>query len=130
MTAIQFWKNEPNFIPTLIIGIYLTLTFLMISPLWLWELNEAFPVKPVAQFIKQSTPSDTIIYTSFAYSRTSLDFYSDRHILAVDQNKLEELKQKPNYFLLDKENLDKLALTDYQILEKGEGFVLILSNPR
>ncbi|MEB3123545.1 MAG: glycosyltransferase family 39 protein [Snowella sp.] len=130
LTAIQFWKNQANFIPTLIIGIYLTLTFLMISPLWLWELNEAFPVKPVAQFIKQSTPSDTIIYTSFAYSRTSLDFYSDRHILAVDQNKLEELKQKPNYFLLDKENLDKLALTDYQILGKGEGFMLILSNPR
>ena len=130
LTAIQFWKNQPNFIPTLIIGIYLTLSLLMISPLWLWELNEAFPVKPVAQLIKQSTPSNTTIYTSFVYSRTSLDFYSDRHILAVDRSKLEELKQKPNYFLLDEETLGKLNLKSYQNLGKAEGFVLIWSNPR
>jgi 4-amino-4-deoxy-L-arabinose transferase-like glycosyltransferase len=130
LTAIQFWKNQPNFIPTLMIGIYFTLTFLVISPLWLWELNEAFPVKPVAQFIKQFTPSNTTIYTSFAYSRTSLDFYSDRHILAVDHSKLEELKPKPNYFLLDKETLEKLALTNYQILGKTEEFMLIWSNPQ
>jgi hypothetical protein len=102
----------------------------MISPLWLWELNEAFPVKPVAQLIKQFTPSNTTIYTSFAYSRTSLDFYSDRQILAVDQKRLEELKQKPNYFLLDEESLGKLNLNNYQNLGKAEGFVLIWSNPR
>jgi len=101
----------------------------MVSPLWLWELNEAFGVKPVGQLIKQSTPFNTTIYTSFAYSRTSLDFYSDRQILAVDQNRLEELKKKPNYFLLDENILEKLALGNYQILGKAEGFVLIWSNP-
>lgn len=129
LTAFNFWQNQAKFIPILIIGVYLTLTFLMISPLWLWELNEAFPVKPVAQLIKQSTPFDTTIYTSFAYSRTSLDFYSDRQIIAVDQNKLEELTKKTNYFLLDESIFKKLALKNYQMLGKVEEFMLIWSSP-
>ncbi len=129
LTSFQFFKNQPQFIPTLIIGLYLTLTFFLLSPVWVWELNEAFPVKPVAQLIKQSTPENTLVYTSFPYSRTSLDFYSDRHVLAVDENKLKELLAQSSYLLLDEKFFDKIEKKNYRILGKTEAFVLIWSNP-
>ncbi|MEB3309888.1 MAG: glycosyltransferase family 39 protein [Snowella sp.] len=128
-TAFQFFKNRPQFIPALIIGLYLTLIFLMLSPVWVWELNEAFPVKPVAQLIKQSTPENTMVYTSFPYSRTSLDFYSDRHVIAADENKLQDLLTQSSYLLLEEAFFDKIKNKNYRILGKTEGFVLILSNP-
>jgi arginine utilization protein RocB len=101
----------------------------MLSPLWNWELNEAFAVKPVAQLIKSQTPADTIIYSSMPYSRTSLDFYSDRQILAVDEKTIQDLSRKSGYLLLDSANLAKISDQNYQNLGKSGEFVLIKTHP-
>ncbi|MGK7940791.1 MAG: ArnT family glycosyltransferase [Crocosphaera sp.] len=125
LTAQKMKQNSPNFFIILIIGLYASLTLLMISNAWVWELNEAFSVKPVATLIKNNTPPNTIIYTSFAYSRPSLDFYSDRQMLAEDNNRLKELSATTSYLLLDYETLETFQLTNVKILGEVEGFILI-----
>ncbi len=63
---------------------YLVLGLLMSSQSWIWELNEAFPVKPVATLIRAHISPGTKIYTSFAYQRPSLDFYCDCQVIPAD----------------------------------------------
>lgn len=125
LSYVNFLQNNHNFIFTLFVGLYLSLSIFFRSDLWIWELNESFPVKPVATLIKENTPANTVIYTSYAYSRTSLDFYSDRQVIA--QN-LEELKKSAAisfYFLLDPLTLEKLNLNKYKILGNTQDFILI-----
>lgn len=76
-------QRDRNFIPVLFTGMYLVLTLLVSSQSWIWELNEAFPVKPVAALIRANVSPGTQIYTSFAYGRPSLDFYSDCKVTAT-----------------------------------------------
>jgi hypothetical protein len=125
LSYVNFIQNNCNFIFTLFVGLYLSLGMFVISDLWIWELNESFPVKPVAALIQKNTPPNTVVYTSYAYSRTSLDFYSDRQVIA--QN-LEELKKSAAisfYFLLDPLTLEKLNLNKYKILGNAQDFILI-----
>ncbi|MDJ0511743.1 MAG: glycosyltransferase family 39 protein [Crocosphaera sp.] len=128
LTAQKMKQNSTDFVIILIIGLYTSLTLFMISNTWVWELNEAFAVKPVATLIKNNTPLNTIIYTSFAYSRPSLDFYSDRQILAEDNNRLRQLSTTSAYLLLDNETLDTFQLTNVKILGEVGEFVLISTN--
>ncbi|MGL5032712.1 MAG: phospholipid carrier-dependent glycosyltransferase, partial [Microcystaceae cyanobacterium] len=79
--------------------------------------------------IKNQTPPQTLIYTSFAYSRPTLDFYSDRQILAVDDNELKKIAQKSSYLLLEDEVFKTLSLKDYLILGKSGNFTLIKTHP-
>ncbi|BFM39051.1 glycosyltransferase family 39 protein [Synechocystis sp. LKSZ1] len=127
LASTLFLRSQRQAIPVLIGGLYLTLAVLMASPLWNWELNEAFAVKPVAALIAQFTPQKTTIYTSFAYSRPSLDFYSDRLVLAVSRERLRELAQSPHYFLLDDAALEELSLPSAQSLGRSGNFTLIKS---
>ncbi|XTZ10181.1 MAG: ArnT family glycosyltransferase [cyanobacterium endosymbiont of Rhopalodia yunnanensis] len=125
LSYVNFLQNNCNFIFTLFVGLYLSLGIFVISDLWIWELNESFPVKPVAALIQKNTPPNTVVYTSYAYSRTSLDFYSDRQVIA--QN-LEELKKSAAisfYFLLEPLTLEKLNLNKYEILGNTQDFILI-----
>ncbi len=46
-SAKQYLGNSPRFAKTLVMGLYVTLLFLMTTPLWNWEVNEAFAVRPV-----------------------------------------------------------------------------------
>lgn len=125
LTGKKFKDNSSKFAIILIIGLYISLSLFVMSKAWVWELNEAFEVKPVASLIKENTPQNTIIYTSFDYSRPSLDFYSDRQILAKDNNTLEKLATTSSYLLLDKETFDNLKLTDVKILGEVNQFILI-----
>jgi 4-amino-4-deoxy-L-arabinose transferase-like glycosyltransferase len=95
-------QKSNYFIVTLIIGLYLALLTLFNSPHAIWELAEAYPVKPVAKLIKDLTPAKTTIYTSYPYYRPSLNFYSDRLIIPVSETKLQEilLNQKKVYLLI------------------------------
>ncbi len=126
--GISAWKikqNNRHFIPILILGMYLTLSLLMMSKSWIWELNEAFAVKPVGTLIKNNTPPNTKIYTSFYYSRPSLDFYSDRQVIAENiTNLLQNLSNKEVYLLLDENSLVNLNVP-YKILGKTDNFTLI-----
>ncbi len=129
LAAGKIRQNQPIFIPILIVGLYTTLGLFFVSQDWIWELNEAFSVKPVAALIQSHTPSDTVVYTSFAYSRPSLDFYSDRKIIAVDMTSLKQLTSQQSYLLLDQPTLDHLQLVNSLSLGTAEGFTLVMSQP-
>ncbi|HEY9613124.1 MAG TPA: phospholipid carrier-dependent glycosyltransferase, partial [Allocoleopsis sp.] len=95
------------------------------SKSWLWELNEAFPVKPVAALIQSHTPPDAVVYMSFAYGRPSLNFYSDRQVIPADATTLQQLWSTKPYLLLDRAALAALQLMDSVSLGTAEGFTLV-----
>lgn len=128
MMGLAAWyvkQNNRTFIPILLVGMYLILGLLMTSTSWLWELNEAFPVKPVAALVRQQTEPGAIVYTSFGYRRPSLDFYSDRRIVPADRVKLQQLWSTRPYLLLDASTLEALDLPGSVSLGTAEGFTLI-----
>lgn len=125
LAAWQVKQNNPNFIATLLLGMYLTLALLMTSHSWVWELNEAFSVKPVAALIREQTSQGAVIYTSFAYRRPSLDFYSDASVIPADAATLQQLWATQPYFLLDQPTLAALQLPNSVVLGRAEGFTLI-----
>jgi hypothetical protein len=63
------------------------------------------------------------------YSRTSLDFYSDRQILAVDEKAIQDLSRKSGYLLLDATSLAKISAQNYQNLGESGEFTLIKTHP-
>jgi len=79
MGAILAERGDGQFLKILFWGSYISLLLLMKSNYWVWELWQAYPVKPVAAMIEKANPAAKKIYTSFPYHRPSLDFYSDRH---------------------------------------------------
>lgn len=129
LVAWRIQKSDRRFIPILFLGTYLSLFLFFNSHSWVWEINEAFPVKPVAELIRKNTPSDITVYTSFGYSRPSLDFYSDRRVISVDKMKLQQLQSKRVYLLLERSTLDTLKLTNFISLGRANEFHLILSQP-
>ncbi len=116
---------DRNFIPVLFSGMYLVLALLMSSQSWIWELNEAFPVKPVAELIRANVSPGTQIYTSFAYSRPSLDFYSDCKVIAATVPVLQKMLSNKSYLLLDNEALQQINLTGSKIIGSAKEFTLI-----
>ncbi|NET73503.1 MAG: glycosyltransferase family 39 protein [Sphaerospermopsis sp. SIO1G2] len=127
ITSMLVGKYNRNFILTLFIGMYLVLLLLMSSESWIWELNEAFPVKPVAELIRQYVPAGSKIYTSFRYSRPSLDFYSNCQIIATSIPQLQEMLDSESYLLVENESLNQLNLNQGEILGKVNGFTLVSS---
>ncbi|MEA5616315.1 glycosyltransferase family 39 protein [Cronbergia sp. UHCC 0137] len=123
-------QHNRNFIPLLFSGIYLVLLLLMSSQSWIWELNEAFPVKPVAALIQANVPPGEKVYTSFGYNRPSLDFYSNSQVLSTPVTVLQERLSNQSYLLVDKENLQKLNLTQSKVIGEANGFTLILPKGR
>jgi 4-amino-4-deoxy-L-arabinose transferase-like glycosyltransferase len=118
-------RQHRNFIPVLFAGMYLVLLLLMSSKSWIWELNEAFPVKPVAALIRQNIPAGIKIYTSFSYSRPSLDFYTDCRVIAVPVSVLQQMLSKKSYLLVDNEAWEKIDLNQSKIIGESNGFKLI-----
>lgn len=126
--SIAAWlikQRDRNFIPVLFIGMYLVLTLLVSSQSWIWELKEAFPVKPVADLIRANVPPGTTIYTSFPYSRPSLDFYSDRKVVSASVAVLKEQFDNKSYLLLDNTTLQQITLSKYKLLGTADNFTLI-----
>jgi len=127
LAAILAERNDGQFLKILIWGSYISLVLLMKSNYWLWELTEAYPVKPVAAMIAQSNPAVREIYTSFPYHRSSLDFYSDRTIIPASIGELQyywQYNQNP-YFLLNTPALDNLQLKSIKLIDRTEGWQLI-----
>ena len=117
-------QGDRNFIPVLFAGMYLVLTMFVSSQSWIWELNEAFPVKPVAALIRQYVSPGTKIYTSFAYNRPSLDFYCDCQVLTKPSIS-QQIGSNNHYLLLDNTILEKINLSRNEILGTVENFTLI-----
>jgi hypothetical protein len=107
----------------------------MKSNYWVWELNEAYPVKPVAEMIQRAKPTVTKIYTSFGYHRPSLDFYSERTIVPASLTQLQHswLSDGQPYFLLDEPALTalkNLKLESVKLVGHASGWSLITKNTK
>lgn len=127
LAAVLAVLGNRQFLLILVWGMYISLLLLMISHHWVWELAEAYPVKPVAAIIQSGTPAGQKVYTSFAYGRPSLDFYSERTIVPAATSELQQRwQQHPQpYFLLDDSTLDNLKLESMQRIGLAEGWTLV-----
>ena len=112
VAAVLVARNDQQFMTILFWGMYVSLLLLVSSSHWLWELNDAYPVKPVAALIQRGTPPGEVVYTSFDYERPSLNFYSDRPVIpATNQELKQRWEQAPSpYLLLDSNTFKQLDL--------------------
>jgi len=131
LSAWLAMRGERQFLTVLIWGMYVSLLLFMTSRHWVWELAETYPVKPVAALIQTHVPPREEIYTSFAYNRPSLDFYSDRRVISANSNQLQQLWQQPYPFLLlDRPTLKRLNLPLVKSLGQASGWTLITRGSR
>jgi 4-amino-4-deoxy-L-arabinose transferase-like glycosyltransferase len=123
--------RDAQFAIVLIWGMYLSLLLFVSSTVWIWELNEDYPVKPVAAAIRQVTPPNATIYTDSPHNRPSLNFYSDRAVMLADEAALRRYwQQHPQpYFLVRPETIQRLALDRVQVLGEAEGWQAIGKQP-
>lgn len=127
LAAILAERGDGQFLKILFWGSYISLFLLMKSNYWVWELGEAYPVKPVAAMIVRANPAVRRIYTSFPHYRPSLDFYSDRAIVPASISELQYYWQHSSepYFLVDASALDNLQLQSIKVVYQTEGWQLI-----
>ena len=125
--SVLIWLRNRHFILIIGVGFYLALLLLFNSPHWLWELNNDFPVQPVATMLQEKTPSLQKIYTNHPYFRPSLEFYSDRVVIPQSNEQLEQLWQssQPAYMLINSDILPAPKLNDQQVLESVVSWQLI-----
>ncbi|MBW4613555.1 MAG: glycosyltransferase family 39 protein [Desmonostoc vinosum HA7617-LM4] len=127
LAAILAERGDGQFLKILFWGSYISLMLLMKSNYWVWELWEAYPVKPVAAMIVRANPAVKKIYTSFPQHRPSLDFYSDRTIIPASTGELQyywHYSGQP-YFLLNASDFHSLQLESMKLVDQAEGWKLI-----
>jgi len=126
IVAKKIQKKDPQFVTILSMGLYISLSLLMLSPYWIWEINEAYDVKPVAILLKSNTPLNQKIYTSFDYSRPSLDFYSQRRVIPVDLVDLQKIAKddKINYLLITPSILKQIGSDRGIVTGTSNNFIL------
>ncbi len=126
-SAILLARKDRQFVIILFWGMYVSLSLLLSSPYWLWELGEDYPVKPVAAMIREHTPSQTVVFTSHPNHRPSLNFYSDRQVMPASLEQLQKhWKQDDSpYFLIDPDSLKQLELPEMQQLAHTNNWQLI-----
>jgi 4-amino-4-deoxy-L-arabinose transferase-like glycosyltransferase len=127
LAAIYAERGDGQFFKILFWGTYISLLLLMKTNYWVWELSDAYAVKPVASMIVQANPAVKQIYTSFPYSRPSLDFYSDRKITPASLGELEYYwhYKGQSYFLVNESAYKSLHLDAVKIIDEAEGWQLI-----
>ncbi|MGF1481861.1 MAG: ArnT family glycosyltransferase [Cyanophyceae cyanobacterium] len=125
VATILLMRRDLQFIPVLFWGVYISLLLFVSTPHWNWELNEAYPVRHVADLIRLRVPATEIVYTSFDYERPSLNFYSEHQVIPAADSQLQILwKQKLPYLLLDTETLERFQnqqlLKSFRIIGTAE----------
>jgi 4-amino-4-deoxy-L-arabinose transferase-like glycosyltransferase len=127
VASALIWLRNRHFILIIGVGFYLALLLLFNSSHWLWELNNDFPVQPVATMLQEKIPSLQKIYTNHPYFRPSLEFYSDRVVIPQSNDQLEQLWQesKPAYFLINSDILPAPKLKDQEVLASVVSWQLI-----
>lgn len=131
MTAstILAMRRDFQFLSVLCWGCYVTLLLFVSSEHWVWELAEAYPVKPVAALIQHHTPADRVIYTSYPFHRPSLNFYSDRSVIPASPAALQQQWQMAEpYLLVDVDGLAGLQLSQVKTIGIAEKMALITRN--
>ncbi|MBW4439996.1 MAG: glycosyltransferase family 39 protein [Plectolyngbya sp. WJT66-NPBG17] len=131
VTAILMARQDLQFVVVLVWGMYLTLLVLMMSNYWLWELQEAFPAKPVGVMIQRATGKGQTIYTSYPYFRPSLNFYSQRSIIpATPDDLLKHWREDAHpHLLIERRALAKLPQKQTQFLGMIDEWVLVSRSP-
>jgi len=127
LASILAERGDGQFLKILFWGSYISLLLLMKSNYWVWELSEAYPVKPVAAMIVRANPATKKIYTSFPYSRPSLDYYSDRTIIPASVGELQyywHYNGQP-YFLLHTSVFKNLQLESIKLIDQTEDWKLV-----
>lgn len=130
VVSLLFQQRDYQFVGMLAWGCYVSLFLLMASPVWVWELEEGFAVKPVAQVLIAHTPVQQPIMTNYPHGRPSLDFYSDRRLIPAKFDQiLATWSQYPQpYLLLDPPGLQELEArfpNGVQRLGAAEGWTLV-----
>jgi hypothetical protein len=127
LAAILAARGDRQFLIILLWGTYVSLLLLMTSQHWVWELAEAYPVKPVAAIVRRHTPVGQTVYTSYNYHRPALDFYSDRHVIPANSSELLQHWQQDTYpyFLLDRTALQNLTLESVRSLDTKGDWTLV-----
>ncbi len=74
----SLWKIRQWGAKIVLAGSFFALVSLMVSPLWLWELNEHWPVSPVAQLALRTSRDEVTLDAEF--ERPSLNWYSRKRI--------------------------------------------------
>lgn len=125
--AVLLHRKDRQFLLVLIWGTYLTLLVLFASDNWVWELGEDYPVKPIAEIVRQGTPAGQQVFTSHKLPRPSLNFYSERQVIVADaptlQQKWQTLPQP--YFLLEKPVLKHLGLQNAEVVKTVDDWVVV-----
>ncbi len=124
--SILLAQQDAQFLPVLIWGTFLSLLLFVSSDHWVWELAEAYPVKPVAAILQQ-VPAKQKIYTSYPYNRPSLNFYSEHLVLPADAKQLKQQwrRETQPYLLLDQAAIDSLKLKSAKPLGTAAGWTLV-----
>jgi len=126
MTASLIAQRNPMMPIVLFWGWLISLLLFVNSFDWLWELNEDYPVKPVATMIREKTQGQPI-YTSHPYDRPSLNFYANRPIISADPHQLYQKwhGNEPICLLLDYDSFDQLDLDPEAIVEFPPDWLLL-----
>lgn len=127
VAAVLLRRRRRQFIWVLGGGWYVFLVLYMISPPWALDVGDAYPVKPVATLVREHTVPEQVIYTSFAYSRPSLDFYADRRVVPKSLAELRLLWQHTTapHLLLDEQALASFNPPEYKVLGEAGGWYLL-----
>ena len=122
VTTILIVRQDRQFISLLFWGMYVSLFLFVNSSHWIWELNQSYPVKPIAALIRNNVPNQQLVYTSYPHSRPSLNFYSEHLVIPDSRDNLTRYwHESANPFLLvDSQTLEKL---DFQTVK-------IINNPK
>jgi len=121
-------QRDSQFMLVLLWGMYVSLVLFVASPYWIWELDESYPVKPVAALVSQHTPLGSTVWTLYPYGRPSLNFYSDRRIVqTASEAALKDYWRQDSqpYLLVEQTTLMHLALPSVQLLGTAEAWVLL-----
>ncbi|WP_448562966.1 ArnT family glycosyltransferase [Trichothermofontia sp.] len=125
-------QRDAQFVLVLAWGMYVTIGLLILSGHWLWELNEDYPIKPVAAIVAQQVPPGTPVYTSHPIRRPSLEFYAGHPVIPQADGDLQRRWQHTPapYFLLDGVTVQRLDLPEIQSLGQAEGWHLVTRSRR
>lgn len=125
LCTILIARRSANLPSVFIWGWFITLMFFFGSFDWVWELNEDYPVKPVAAMIEQETQGQPV-YTSHPYNRPSLNFYANRPVITASPEELQEYwhRETPTCVLVDDETLEQLDVRGEELAAIGIHWIL------
>ncbi len=86
---------------------------------WVWELNESWPVKPVAEMIRSEEVSDVIL--DGYNERPSLNWYSNQRVNNKSNPKdikwvVSDNEIKSNYLIREKKCIEKRRTGKWKLI--------------